>query len=324
MSSAAPGAGPVPDLSVIILSYNTSALTCACVAATLRDAAAAAGTSALAVEVIVVDNASSDDTLAALRAAFPQLALIANAANLGFARGNNAGLAAARGRYRLLLNSDTEAQPGALRALVGFMDLHPEAGACGPMLLNADGSLQPSGRDLPSVWSVFAGMTRLYRLWRRDFYLQPDRDYEQSAQVGEVSGAALLVSAEAYRRVGGLDPNLFAYYEDVDWCKRIGQAGFRVYYVPEARVVHRWHGTSAGASELAYRAGQDSLRYYFAKHHGRLAQAAIQGLLALKELARLAAAALRRQPEAARFHSGMLRNVFAPLAPAVAKDEADV
>jgi N-acetylglucosaminyl-diphospho-decaprenol L-rhamnosyltransferase len=314
MSIAATGAGQPPDLSVIILSYNTSALTRACVGAVVREAAANAPT----VEVIVVDNASTDETPAALRAAFPQVTVVVNTANLGFARGNNAGLAAATGRYRLLLNSDTEVQPGALAALVDFMDDHPEAGACGPMLLNADGSLQPSGRDLPSVWSVFIDMTRLYRLWRPELYAQPGRDYQKVAQVGEISGAALLVSSRVYHQMGGLDPNLFAYYEDVDWCQRIGAAGYRVYYVPAARVVHHSHGTSTGVSALAYRAGQDSLRYYFAKHHGRIAEGAIQGLLAAKELVRLAAAVLRRQPQARRFHTAMLQNVFV-----AAKDEAD-
>ena len=298
-----------PDLSVIILTYNTRDLTRACVQSVLADAAA----SQYVVEIIVVDNASTDGTAALLREEFAGVRVIVNDTNLGFACGNNVGLEAARGRYLFLLNSDTKVRAGALAALIEFMDDHADAGACGPMLLNEDGSLQPSGRALPSVWSVFVGMTRLYRLWKRDFYAQRGRDYGRVARVGEVSGAALLVRREVYRHVGGLDPHIFAYYEDVDWCKRIGDAGHSIYYVPTAKVMHRWRGSSRAVSELAYRSGQDSQRYYFAKHHGPLAHALIQLLLAGKELALIAVHALRRNRQARRFHQQMLANLFTEL-----------
>ena len=304
-----PNLCPRPDLSAIILTYNTRDLTRACVRAALADTAITSRT----IEIIVVDNGSTDDTAALIRAEFPRARLIMNDANLGFARGNNAGLQAARGRYLMLLNSDTEVCRGAFGALIAFMDTHPDAGACGPMLLNEYSSLQPSGRALPSVWSVFVGMTKLYRLWKRDFYTQRGRDYTRVARVGEVSGAALLVRREVYRHVGGLDTNIFAYYEDVDWCKRMGDAGHAIYYVPAARVVHRWRGTSRAHSELAQRAGQNSQRYYFAKHHGRWAHAMIQFLLVAKELVLIAGNTLRRNREARQFHQRMLANVFAKL-----------
>lgn len=297
------------DLSVIVLTYNTRDLTCACVRSVMAEAERAP----CAIEIIVVDNASTDGTAAALSQIAPDIRVIVNETNLGFSRGNNVGLRAARGRYLMLLNSDTETQPGALQTLIAFMDTHPDAGACGPMLLNADGSLQPSGRPLPSVWTPIISMTRLYRLWKRDFYRQAGRDYNAIAKVGEVSGAALLARREAYEAVGGLDPNLFAYYEDIDWCKRIGDAGFSIYYVPDARVTHYWKSTSRSVSELAYRAGQNSQRYYYARHHGPAAHAVIQFLLAAKELALIAAACLRRDGARLRFHRRMLANVFTAL-----------
>jgi GT2 family glycosyltransferase len=213
----------------------------------------------------------------------------------------------------MLLNSDTLVQPGALGALVRFMDTHPGAGACGPMLLNEDGSLQPSGRPLPNAWRLFIDMSRLYRLWQRDMFNQRGRDYGQVARVGEVSGAALLIRRQAYECVGGLDPELFAYYEDVDLCKRIGDAGFEIFYVPAARVVHLWARTSRATPEAAYQAGQDSARRYFRKHHGRLSQWAVQTLLAGKELGLAAAHALRGRRERADFHRRMLRRALAPL-----------
>ena len=299
----------LPDLSVIILTYNTRDLTRTCVQSVLADAA----TTQYVFEIIVVDNASTDDTAALLRSEFPGVRVIVNDTNLGFSRGNNVGLEAARGRYLFLLNSDTQVCTGALAALIEFMDTHADAGACGPMLLNEDGSLQPSGRALPSVWSIFTGMTRLYRLWKRDVYAQRGRDYSHVARVGEISGAALLVRREVYTRVGGFDPHIFAYYEDVDWCKRIGDVGYSIYYVPTAKVMHRWRGTSRTVSELAYRSGQNSQRYYFAKHHGPLAHALIQLLLAAKELTLVVVHTLRCNRKARRFHQQMLANVFTKL-----------
>jgi GT2 family glycosyltransferase len=292
--------------SVVVVTYNTLDLTRDCLQSVVADCARIADL----IEIIVVDNASTDGTAALVCEQFPQVRLIVNETNLGFSRGNNVGMKAAGGRYLLLLNSDTHVQAGALSILLEFMDAHPEAGACGPMLLNEDGSLQPSGHPLPSFWSVALGMTRIYRLWKSDLYIQPGRDYNQVAQVGEVSGAAIMVRREVYQQVGGLDENFFAYYEDVDWCKRIGQAGYEIYYVPTARVMHCWRGTSLGISGQSYRAGQRSLRYYFAKHHGRLAQLGIQLLLASKEALLLMAAASRRDRRALDSHREMLRCVF--------------
>lgn len=306
--SAADGAAGV-DLSVIVVTYNSRALTLACVASVLAEQ----GRSRTTVELVVVDNASTDGTADALRMAAPAAHILVQPANLGFAGGNNVGLAAAAGRYLMLLNSDTEVCTGALDALVTFMEAHPEAGACGPMLLNADGSLQPTGRDLPTLGSLLLDMTRLYRLRRRDLYAQRSRDYREVAIVGELAAAALVVRRRVYAQIGGLDPHFFFYYEDIDWCKRIGDAGYRIYYVPGAQVVHQWQGTSRTVSTLTYRAGQDSLRYYFRKHHGRLAAWAVQAMLIGKEAALLLASALRRSQSGVLLHRQMLRRAAAPL-----------
>lgn len=295
------------DVSVIILTHNTRALTCACVRAALDDAAA----SELSAEVIVVDNASTDGTAQAIRDAFADVRVIETGENLGFARGNNLGLAAARGRYRFLLNSDAFVQPGALRTLASFLDAHPDAGACGPMLLNEDGSLQPSGRPLPTVWSVFVDMTKLYRLARRNVFEERGRDYGRVARVGEISGAALMLRREAYEATGGFDPAFFAYYEDIDLCKRIGEAGFAIYYVPDAKVMHLWRHTSRGLPEASYCAGVDSLRYYFYKHHGRAAEAAVQLMLAGRETSLMLASTVRGRRERAAFHRRMLTRALA-------------
>jgi N-acetylglucosaminyl-diphospho-decaprenol L-rhamnosyltransferase len=307
------------DLSVIILTYNVRALTVNCLRSILADTRY----SATQIEILVVDNASTDDTLEVLRRDFPAVKLVLNETNLGFSRGNNEGLKVARGRYLLLLNSDTEVYDGALSALVEFMDAHPAAGACGPQLLNQDGSVQPSGRELPSLWRIFVGMTHLYRLWKKDFYLERGRDYQKIKRVGEVSGAALLVRKTVYDQTGGFDPNLFIYYEDVDWCKRIADAGYAVYYVPDSKIMHLWQRITRVISERSYRASQDSLRYYFKKHHGPIAQVVIQVLLVFKEMALIAVSLLRRDRALIKFHRQMLGNVFSRL-PAPLHQSPDV
>jgi len=295
-------------VSIIVVTFNTCDLTRMCLESVVADSVSLDGPT----ELIVVDNASADDTVSMVSQLFPSVQLIVNPENVGYAKACNIGMQAASGRYLLLLNSDTQALPGALKALVHFMDAHPEAGMCGPQLLNEDGSLQPSGRPLPSFWSVALAMTRAYRLWKRDLYLQLGRDYHQVVSVGEISGAAMMVRREVYQLVGGFDEGFFAYYEDVDWCKRIGEAGYGIYYVPQAQVIHRWRGTSQNLSETAYVAGLRSLRYYFAKHHSRAAQVGVQLLLVARELIVLASAVGRRCWPEVRFHWHMMREVLAP------------
>ncbi|MGQ9501273.1 MAG: glycosyltransferase family 2 protein, partial [Anaerolineae bacterium] len=299
------GAIMSPVVSVIIVTFNTCELTRLCIESVLVDSVGVDGL----IEIIVVDNASTDGTVAMIAQLFPAVKRIVNTENVGYAKACNIGMQAASGRYLLLLNSDVQVQLGALKALVHFMEVHPEAGACGPKLLNEDRTLQPSGRPLPSFWSVALAMTRAYRLWKRDLYIQLGRDYDQVMRVGEISGAAIMVRREVYQQVGGLDERFFAYYEDVDWCKRIGEAGYKIYYVPEAQVIHRWRGTGSSMPEVAYLAGLRSLRYYFAKHHSRVAQVGIQLLLAGKELVMLAAAASHRRQSELRFHWQMMREV---------------
>lgn len=294
-----------PDLSIVILSFNTRDMTLACLASFLTDKDAAE-----IVEVIVVDNASSDDSVSAIRTQFPTVNVIANTENLGFARGNNLGFAASSGRYVLALNSDTEVEAGALSELVSFMDAHTDAGACSPALINADGSLQPTGRPLPTVWSLFIDMTRLWRLWKKGLYDQPGRDYTQIAEVGEVSGAAMCLRRDAYEKTGGFDPNIVMYYEDVDLCKRIHDLGYKIYFVPAARVMHHWGGSSKKASEYAYAAGQDSTRYYFRKHHGVIAAAIVSIMLIGKECIYLLACLGKRDGNGQRLHARALKRLF--------------
>ena len=251
------------DLSVIVVNWNTRRLLEAC----LQSVEAARQD--LAVDVLVVDNGSTDGSLELVRERFPRDELIANTGNRGYAAANNQAVERARGRYLLLLNSDAEVETAALRTLVAYADDHPEAGVIGPKLLNPDGTLQPSGGRFPTPASTVASLLGLNRLTGRPRY-GTGRDYSVPAEVDEVSGAAMLIRREVIDQVGGLDEGFAWGYEDVDYCLRARRAGWRVHYVPDARVMHHWGGTQRLAPAPTILKAIAGRRRYFEKHYGRL------------------------------------------------------
>jgi N-acetylglucosaminyl-diphospho-decaprenol L-rhamnosyltransferase len=223
------------DLSVIVVNWNTRELLSHCLESVYQTA------DGVDLEALVVDNASIDGSRE-------------NAQNVGFARANNQAMAISWGRYVLLLNSDTVVRPGALRAMCRFMDQHPEAGILGGKLLNPDGSFQASYMDFPTVWDEVLLLTKLYQLFCPPCF--PSHSLTESQEVSEadwVSGACLMIRREALERVGGLDEDYFMYSEEVDWCWRVKQAGWKVCYLPEAEVLH-WGGQSIGRVPLHKRA----------------------------------------------------------------------
>jgi hypothetical protein len=297
------------DISLIIVNWNGKDLLRECLRSVREERARADAPTGV---VIVVDNASSDGSAAMVREEFPDTQLIENSENVGFAAGNNCGLRICRGRYAALLNSDAQLQAGALRALVTFMDAHPDAGAAGPMLLYPDGRWQPSGRPFPTLRRFLAEVTGSYARAGGDARLLRDVDPAQVREVDEVSGACMMVRREAWEQAGLLDENFFLLYEDVDWCRRIKDCGWRIFYVPPARVVHHYGASRRAVSEPVHLAALQSVHYYFAKHHGRCAAAFVKGVLVLREMVHFFLAALRhltRRPGAAeqlRFRSRSL------------------
>jgi len=224
------------DLSVCIVSWNTRADLCRALASVF----ACRGEAAF--EVIVVDNGSDDGSPEMVRREFLAAQLIANRANRGFAAGNNQALRRARGRYCLLLNSDTVVHQGALAEVVRFMDSHPDAGAVGLRVLNPDRTLQYSCRRFPRLATGLFRKVPLGRLipdnrWNRE-YLMSDWAHDTVREVDWVSGAAMGLRAQALQEVGLLDEGYYMYCEDVDWCYRARQAGWRIYYLPTAAVTH--------------------------------------------------------------------------------------
>lgn len=258
---------PAPDLSVIVVNRNTRGLLEACLGS-LR-----ASPETVRVETIVVDNGSTDGSAERVREGFPEVRLIANPENTGYAFPNNQGLAASRGRYALLLNSDTEVRPRALSRLVEFMDAHPEAGACGPLLRFPDGRLQRSCYSTPSprgFLSTILTLDRRFPLSRVFGNAHTGFGHDRTAEVEAMLGAALLVRREVVEQVGGLDERLRIHYNDFDWCLRIRRAGWRIYFVHDAEVVHHLQATTRAENrhlELQPELVRN-LFDFFRKHYG--------------------------------------------------------
>ncbi len=219
----------------MIVSWNVANLLDAC----LRSIRAHGG--GLALEVIVVDSASEDDTVQRVQADHGWVKLLPQDENVGFTRGNNIGLAAARGRYLMLLNPDTVVHEGMLAGLVRYLENHPGVGIVGPHTLNPDGSTQSSRRRFPTVATGFFESTPLQPYAPRrmlDRYYVAQADDAATVAVDWVQGHALLARRTVYEAIGGLDEGFVMYFEEMDWCKRAKAAGWGVVYVGGVQVTH--------------------------------------------------------------------------------------
>jgi len=233
---------PLPVVSVIIVHYRSPDLLAHCLE---RLAAAGIG---LPGETIVVDNAPRDDAATRIAARYGARAIV-NERNVGYGPAINQGLAAARGRYFLILNPDVEVQPGSVESLAAYLESRPAVGICAPKLLNPDGSLQYSARTFYTLWTILLRRTFLGKLFPRARalreHLMLDWDHNDERDVDWVIGGAILVRRAAVEDVGGMDERFFLYFEDVDWCSRMHRRGWRVVYVPQAEMIHAHQRASA-------------------------------------------------------------------------------
>lgn len=251
-------------LSILIVNWNTRDLVVKCVNSILKYAPN------FFYEVVIVDNASQDgsaDTITNLFGHHKHIHLIQSLRNLGFAKGCNLGYKSSAGEYVMLLNPDTEVYAEALEALVRYMDGHPEVGVVGPKLLNPNGTVQPSVRRFPTLRSSIAVFSGLHRFLPLSGYLMADFDYEREAEVDQVMGAALLTRRKIIEELGFLDDHFWLWYEEVDFCKRVNEAGYKIRYYPQSVIVHH---KGAGFSQLPVfsrkRIVAKSLVYYFQKN----------------------------------------------------------
>jgi GT2 family glycosyltransferase len=257
------------DLSIIIVNWNTRDLLDRC----LKDVCAHAGK--LKYEIIVVDNASSDDSVDMLRQQYPQVQVIENKENGGFSKANNLGIQQARGRYYLLLNTDSFVHAGALETMVKFMDDKPNAGAGGCRLYYEDGSLQRSCTAFPTLATELWQALWLDRLFPRSLvfgkYWMTYWDFNDTRQVDSIIGAFMMLRREAMAEVGLLDEGYFMYSEEVDLCYRLKKTNWKVYFTPKATATHIWGGTSKRIQEkTTFLRLYESRMRFFRKHYGRL------------------------------------------------------
>jgi len=258
----------MPDISIIIVSWNAKDLVQKCLDSILSIS------SRYTLEVIVVDNASTDGVPDIVKEKFPKVKLIQNAANLGFAKANNIGINESTGRYVCLINSDVIVPDNCLDIMCGYMDQHQEIGILGPKVLNPDGTLQYTCREFPSFWNnicrVFALDTTFPRskIFGREFMTY--WSYDEISDVDCVSGCFMFVRREALALVGLLDEDFFFYAEDKDWCKRFWNSGWRIIYYPSVKVYHHHAGSSSKDPTKYYIELIKANLQYFDKHHSKL------------------------------------------------------
>jgi hypothetical protein len=295
----------VIDLSIVVVNYNNFRVLRGCLPALVE---AIHGINA---EVIVSDNGSTDGSLEWIRCAFLQFRLVENGANLGFAEANNRAFECATGRCILLLNPDTMVLGDAIGAMMRFLEQRPRVGAVGCKLLNGDGSRQISARSFPTLTTFAMDLTGL--AWRRPRSRLCGRfnmtywNGETARSVDWVSGAALMFRREILQNVGYVDPWFFLTYDDIDFCRRIKDAGYEVWYTPEGQIVHLDRQSEPQSNprpeaRIKYLTVERNSRVrYFVKHHGRVYALCVELLhfaLAAAFLSKAGVFGTKQSPEA--------------------------
>jgi len=284
------------DVSVSIVTWNSAREIARC----LRSLACQRGERTI--EALVIDNASEDDAVAAVQREFPLVQLHANARNVGFAAAHSQAWPLTRGRYWLLLNPDVELREDCIDQLVAFMDDHPRAGLATARLVDADGRPQHCAQPTPSIWRTLLELSRLHKMlprrWRGRLLLGPYWTYDRTRRVGWTWGTVLMARRSAVESVGPLDASFFMYGEDLEWCLRMRQAGWEVWYCSEAEAVH-------GGAASARQCWQDAERQRrilsmcdaaLAQHHSGPWMAAYRLVCCASLAIELCTRALRRRP----------------------------
>jgi N-acetylglucosaminyl-diphospho-decaprenol L-rhamnosyltransferase len=260
------------DVTAIIVSYNTEWL--------LRDAISRllAAAKEVSVKIVVVDNASQDNSAALIRREWPGCHLIVNETNVGFGRANNQALGLIEGRYVLLLNPDAFVSPDTIRKTVAYMEAHPTCGILGVKLVGPDGALQPSCRFFPTPWNLFLQRTGLKSFFPRA-RLVDDLAWNHASvrQCDWVPGCFYLVRKQVIDEIGLFDPRYFLYYEEIDHCLTAKRAGWEVVFFPDTTVMHIGGESAQSEGEVTRSGSQiealkiESELLYFRKNHGVVA-----------------------------------------------------
>jgi GT2 family glycosyltransferase len=268
------------DISVIIVSWNTKGYLEECLQSLVDPP------SARSLEIIVVDNDSTDGSPEMVEARFPQVKLIRSGENLGFAKANNLAIRASSGKYISLVNSDAKVLPGCLDRLADYLDQNPDVGNVGPRVLNPDISMQSTCRRFPGIWNNFCTATGLATAFRKNRFFSGEHmfffPHDRVLEVDVLVGCFWMMRREAVNQVGLLDESFFMYGEDVDWCRRLWKAGWKAVFVPTGVAIHYRGGSSGSQPVRLAVAQQNSIFHYWRKHHGPLGLLAIQSIFLLR------------------------------------------
>lgn len=274
------------DIAIIIVNWNTRDILHDCLRSVYEQ------TGGIKYEVIVIDNASIDGSAAMVKQEFPQVVLIENSENRGFAAANNQGLIIAKGRYVLLLNPDTLVLDGAVQKVVVYADNHPDVGVVGCQVWENESTVQQTCFMFPSVWNLILQKSGIFRLYPQSRFLGCEkiagwaRDSERDVDV--VSGMFMLVRREAIEQVGMMDEDYFVYAEETDWCYRFWKAGWRCVFTPSARIIHR-DGGSKSTEQISVKMfvqQQKSLLIFHRKHRGYISWISAKTIYILSMLLR--------------------------------------
>jgi len=267
------------DLSIIIVNWNTRSIVCDC----LRSIYEQCGE--IELEVIVIDNASTDGSVEMVKKDFPQVTLIENPQNRGFAAASNQGIAISKGRYVLLLNSDTVVLDNAIAKTAAFADSHPKAAIVGCRVLNPDQTLQPTCFMFPSILNMLLSSTYLYKLFPKSKFFGRERmtwwDRNEIREVDVVTGCFMLIRQKAIQQVGTMDEQFFMYGEETDWCYRFKQAGWKIMFTPACEIIHLGGQSSRQQRSKMMLQLRGSILLFIKKHNSFLTYALACLLVAL-------------------------------------------
>jgi GT2 family glycosyltransferase len=241
-------------------------------------------------EVLVVDNASTDGSVEMIETKFPWVKLIKSPENLGFSKGNNVAIRQCQGRYVALVNPDVIVFPGCLDALADFLDQNPKVGNVGPRVLNPDMSMQSTCRRFPTLWNNFCSASGLSSKFKNSRFFAGEHMFyflhDRTLAVDVIVGCFSFIRREAFDSVGLLDEDLFMYGDDVDWCRRARSAGWGVVFYPGAQAIHDRGKITAPYPVRFAVAQQRSVLHYWSKHHGFLAVTGIRSIMLFHHLLR--------------------------------------
>lgn len=276
-----------PELTVIVVSWNARDFLVPCLQSILD------ATHHCPTEIIVVDNASTDGSAEAVRARYPQVRLIVNSDNLGFARASNIGIRTSQGTFLCLVNSDVIVEKHCIESLMDYMRHHPMVALLGPRIFNSDGSVQQSFGNFPTLWSSFSRALALDKLVAKvALRRRGPQTPPHAREVDVLSGCFWVVRRQSLEQVGLLDETFFIYAEDKDWCKRFSRAKWLVVYYPFAEALHYGGASSARQPVRFYVELYRANLQYWRKHHGPIAQVGIRVIMVLHQLLRLGGASL--------------------------------